>query len=71
MTTYRIKASEGISAVMEIVSENSKGLYVRIIREQNDYVTEEKDFLTREMFETCLRTGYLKKCDSSAKKMTA
>ncbi|TFG59355.1 MAG: hypothetical protein E4H36_13960 [Spirochaetales bacterium] len=63
MIQYRVKSSEGIQAFLEIVREHPDGYDVIITNIYEDYKKETREFLTRQLFETCLRTGYLIKID--------
>ncbi len=71
MVQYRIKSSEEINNYLNILGERNGGFDVMIINERDDYRREVRDFLSKELFETCLRTGYLIKLDENQKLMTA
>ena len=71
MVQYRIKSSKEINNYLSILGERQDGYDVLIINEHDDYRREIKDFLSKELFETCLRTGYLIKLDSGQTLMTA
>ncbi|HAK44635.1 MAG TPA: hypothetical protein DCO79_01765 [Spirochaeta sp.] len=71
MVQYRIKSSKEINNFLNILGERNDGFDVLIINEHDDYRREVKDFLSKELFETCLRTGYLIKLDSDQSLMTA
>ncbi len=59
MVQYRIKSSDEIKNYLSILGERDGGYDVMIINENDNYRKEVRDFLSRELFETCLRTGYL------------
>ena len=59
MKRYRIKSAEGTQAQLELLGEAPGGYSVRIIRYYDGYETTETDHMTRTLFDTCLRTGYI------------
>jgi hypothetical protein len=71
MVQYRIKSSKEINNYLNILGERDDGFDVLIINEHDDYRKEVKDFLSKELFETCLRTGYLIKLDADRSLMSA
>ncbi|MDC7225818.1 MAG: hypothetical protein PQJ61_03520 [Spirochaetales bacterium] len=71
MVQYRIKSSKEINNYLNILGERNDGFDVLIINEHDEYRREVKDFLSKELFETCLRTGYLIKLDADQSLMTA
>lgn len=66
MKTYEIKSCEGQKASFTIISTMKNGFRVKITREKNGYETVTEDFLSKELFETCLRTGYIREIKVSA-----
>lgn len=66
MKTYEIKSCEGQKASFTIISTMKNGFKVKITREKNGYETVMEDFLSKELFETCLRTGYIREIKVSA-----
>jgi len=44
---------------MTIVREMDDGFVVRIVRDLDGYKDVKTDYISRELFESCLRTGYL------------
>ena len=59
MKRYRIKSADGSQAFLELTEEGPDGYTVRIIRYFDGYQTTVVEPMTRELFETCLRTGYI------------
>lgn len=59
MNRYRIKTSDVESAMLEILDEDASGYQVRITRTRFGYEYVEEARMTRDLFEVCLRTGYL------------
>ncbi len=63
MKQYAIK-SEGKAvgqepSLLELIDETEGGYYVRIVHRHEDWEDVSEDFLPRELFDTCLRTGYI------------
>lgn len=56
---YKVKGEHLKNTFVEVVSEKPAGFDVKIINKYEDYETVRKDFLTHELFDICLRTGYL------------
>ncbi len=67
MIQYKIKSSEGVNSFMEILKEQHDGYEVIITCIYEDYKKEMKEFLNKQLFDTCLRTGYLTPIDNSAR----
>ena len=44
---------------MTIVREMEDGYVVKIVRDLDGYQDIKTDYISRELFESCLRTGYL------------
>lgn len=59
MIQYRVKSSKGMNTFMEIVKQRKHGYDVRITCVYEDYKKEIEEYLSKELFQTCLRTGYL------------
>jgi hypothetical protein len=59
MKRYAIKGAAGSFSTLELVREAEDGFSVRIIRNYEDYQDVREDFLSKSLFETCIRTGYL------------
>lgn len=66
MKTYEIKSCEGQKASFTIISTTKAGFKIKIMREKNGYETVTEDFLSKELFETCLRTGYIREIKTPA-----
>jgi len=63
MRQYAIK-SEGRSegnepSLLELIDETEGGFFVRIVHRHEDWEDIREDFLSKELFDTCLRTGYI------------
>ncbi len=64
MRSYSIKGT-GKRDVLEVLRENKDGYQVKIIRDRSGWMEEKKEFMPRELFDTCLRTEYLKPLSGS------
>ncbi len=52
-------ALSGDSSVLELIGETEGGFYVRIVHRHEDWDDVREDFMSQELFDTCLRTGYI------------
>lgn len=62
MRTYAIKseAEQGQTpSLLELIDETEGGYFVRIVHRHEDWEDVREDFLSRELFDTCIRTGYI------------
>lgn len=59
MKTFAIKSTDRAPSVLELVNEIEDGFVVRIVRHRDDWDDVSEEFMTRELFETCVRTGYI------------
>ncbi|OHD82944.1 MAG: hypothetical protein A3J97_11405 [Spirochaetes bacterium RIFOXYC1_FULL_54_7] len=59
MKTFAIKSTDLSPSILELVTEIENGYVVRIVRRREDWEDVSEEFMTRELFETCVRTGYL------------
>lgn len=59
MKRYKIQGNDSIESYMDILSEEGCGFQIKIVRHYSDWTEEKTDFLSREMFHSCLRTRYL------------
>lgn len=66
MKFYRLKSHNQSLDYMEIVSEAEDGFIVKIVRDQDGYEDVTTDFISNELFETCLRTGYITKIEDNS-----
>ncbi len=58
MKNFAIKSSPAQPAFLEVLKENPTGYFVKICRQNQDYTKESEEFISRQLFEVCLRTGY-------------
>ncbi|MBN1519662.1 MAG: hypothetical protein JW923_06195 [Spirochaetales bacterium] len=59
MKMFSIKSAVGASSLLELVDEVEDGFIVRIVRHRDDWDDVSEEFMTRELFDTCVRTGYI------------
>ncbi|MGD9940685.1 MAG: hypothetical protein AB7T74_12860 [Clostridia bacterium] len=59
MKTFAIKSTDLSPSILELVTEIENGYVVRIVRKREDWEDISEEFMTRELFDTCVRTGYL------------
>lgn len=59
MKTFSIKSADCSPSVLELVNEMEDGFVVRIVRHRDDWEDVSEEFMTRELFDTCVRTGYI------------
>ncbi|RKX79350.1 MAG: hypothetical protein DRP87_03535 [Spirochaetes bacterium] len=56
---FKVKGNCGFSKYLEILEETEKGYRILISTVYEDYKKDVKEFMSKELFSTCLRTGYL------------
>ena len=66
MDFYKIKSTNPAD-YMTIVREMEDGFIVKIVRDRDGYEEVITDFLSKTVFESCLRTGYIEKVTSVRK----
>lgn len=71
MKSYSLKSLGNKNDYMTIVSEKEDGYVIRIVRDQDGYEDIKTDFLSKELFECCLRTGYLTEIENVAVAVSA
>ncbi|MBR7064674.1 MAG: hypothetical protein IKI31_05980 [Treponema sp.] len=59
MKHYTLKSIGNNSDYMSIIREMEDGFVVRIVRDQDGYEDIKTDYISRELFDSCIRTGYL------------
>jgi hypothetical protein len=58
MKTFSIKSSPAQPAFVDILRESNNGFLVRIRRINEDFVKETEEFISKQLFDACVRTGY-------------
>ena len=59
MKSYTLKSIGKNTDYMTIIREMEDGYVVKIVRDLDGYQDIKTDYISRELFESCLRTGYL------------
>jgi hypothetical protein len=57
---FLVRGSTGIEKTMLVTAENSSTLMIRMVTKSPYGVMESDETLTRELFESCLRTGFIR-----------
>ncbi|MDR1747898.1 MAG: hypothetical protein LBR47_02430 [Spirochaetaceae bacterium] len=63
MNCYYIKSCNQTADFLTVTGRNEEGFFVRIIRDLDGYEEIIDEFMTTELFESCIRTGYLIKAE--------
>ena len=66
MGTYTLKSIGKKTDYMTVVREMDDGYMVRIVRGGDGYDDVTTDFISKALFDSCIRTGYLTKIKSPA-----
>ncbi|MDE6350957.1 MAG: hypothetical protein K2J14_08590 [Treponemataceae bacterium] len=67
MGTYILKSIGKSTDYMVIDREMDDGYVVRIVRDKDGYEDVTIDYITKTLFESCVRTGYLTKIEQEEK----
>jgi hypothetical protein len=67
MKSYTLKSIGSTSDYMTIVREMEDGYVVRIVRDRDGYNEVKTDYISRELFDSCIRTGYLTEIEEPVK----
>lgn len=59
MKSYTLKSLGRNSDYMTIMREMEDGFVVKIVRDMDGYEDVKTDYISRELFDSCIRTGYL------------
>lgn len=59
MTLFKVKGMNGIDTYMEILSEEQAGFQVHIHSSSHYGESDSREYISSELFDSCLRTGYL------------
>ena len=59
MKHYTLKSIGSSSDYMTVIREMEDGFVVKIVRDMDGYEDVKTDYISRELFESCIRTGYL------------
>ena len=61
MESYTLKSIGKSADYMTIVREMDDGYVVRIVRDRDGYDEVTTDYISKSLFNSCIRTGYLTK----------
>ena len=64
MGYYTLKSLGKTNDYMTIVRELDDGYVVRIVRDKDGYNDITTDYISKTLFDSCIRTGYLTKVNS-------
>ena len=67
MKSYSLKSLGNKHDYMTVLKETKEGYVIRIVRDMDGYDDVKTDFLSKELFECCIRTGYLSEIEESVK----
>ncbi|HSV55805.1 MAG TPA: hypothetical protein VLH39_01690 [Magnetospirillaceae bacterium] len=59
MKQFAIRGAGREPSTLELINEIENGYFVRIVHSHSDWDDVREEFMTRELFETCIRTGYI------------
>lgn len=59
MKNYSLKSLSSNHDYMSILKETKGGYIIKIVHNIDGYEDEQTDFLSKDLFECCLRTGYI------------
>ncbi len=59
MKQYMIKSTGQDSSLVQLLREAEGGYLVRIVHRHEGWEEVKEDFLSRDLLDTCLRTGYI------------
>lgn len=68
MESYLLKSHSQSNDYMTLLEEVNDGYIVKIVRDKDGYEEVITDFISKILFESCLRTGYITKIENSALK---
>ncbi|MCI5831126.1 MAG: hypothetical protein UHY90_02410 [Treponema sp.] len=71
MAYYTLKSIGNSSDYMTIVKETEDGYVVKIVRDKDGYDEVTTDFISKSLFDSCIRTGYLTKIETAEDRMAA
>ena len=67
MKSYTLISLGNKNDYMTILKETDDGYVIKIVRDMDGYEDVTTDFLSKELFESCIRTGYLTEIEKPVK----
>jgi hypothetical protein len=61
MFQYKVKSNPGSETYLNILGETEELLDVQMVTFKDGYEVEKRETMTRRLFDSCLRTGYLER----------
>ncbi len=71
MKNYYIRSNPGSGDYLSVINETEEGFMVRIYRDLDGYVKIIDEYMSRMLFESCLRTGYICEMEAASAFATA
>ena len=71
MGTYTLKSIGLKTDYLTIVREMDDWYVVRIVRDQDGYTDVKTDYMSKTLFDSCVRTGYITKVDEPEARLAA
>jgi len=71
MGSYTLKSIGKNTDYMTIVREMDDGYVVRIVRDKDGYTDVTTDYMSKTLFDSCIRTGYIEKIDEPESRLAA
>lgn len=59
MKNYSLKSLGSKNDYMTVLKETDEGYMIKIVHDLDGYEEVKTDFLSKELFDCCLRTGYI------------
>lgn len=69
MGSYTLKSIGKSSDYMTILREVEDGYVVKIVRDRDGYNDVSTDYISKTLFDSCVRTGYLTRIETPAEKL--
>ncbi|MDR2101177.1 MAG: hypothetical protein LBP43_01240 [Treponema sp.] len=66
MKRYYIKCRSGRLEYFDILNETNDGFLVKVTRKKDENEKVIEEFMTRSLFDICLKTGYIYESDKTA-----
>jgi hypothetical protein len=71
MAYYTLKTIGKTRDYISVIRETEDGFVVRIVRDKDGYDEVTTDFISRSLFDSCIRTGYLTKIEEGETRLAA
>lgn len=71
MQQYRVKGSDSFKTIVEVLQKDRHGYTIKIKKERSWGCKEEVHQMSEQLFDTCVRTGYLVAVSAKAEARSA